>query len=647
MKPALLVACLSCRLAFAGDPVRTAWIMSPVALKSSPEVHSVSVDDTYVVVRSAGVSLKYFGPLQEPPGPPTGPREFVFKIPLHPEPESTRHIRVPVDVIGAFANGLPIYNHFEALSWNGANLWHYDAVAYNDNGALTATGHPRAELTHPAAAGLLEQLVQAGSRHSPLIGFALDGYPVYGPWAYSNADGSGGLRRMRSSYRLRSITRRHDWPAESMDGTPLTPEQYGPDVSATDPLGTFAEDYEYVRGSGDLDEFNGRFTKTPEYPSGTYAYFLTTDAAGRLAFPYLIGPRFYGRVHAPAEQVWYPLMSKRIALRVSVPQIESGQPVRFRLEAQDATGDSIRHFEYVHERPIHFLIASADLAEFDHIHPELASDDSYEVSYTFAHGGKYRLWADYSLPGEAPRVDAFDIDVAGPTRPPQKLLTSVLTQTAGPISVKLTPSKPPRAGDDIPITLTLSGSLETLEPYLGAWAHVIAIGEDYRSFAHAHPIETATVAGAMSLKHTHAVAGPPPDAIHIVTNFPSAGLYKLWAQFQQAGQVVTMPFVLRVEPASISPKPVTNIPSSAVRIQVSERGYEPERIEVPANRPMTVAFTRDSTPSCGSEVVFPSLGIRKTLPVGETVLVQLPAQPAGELSFGCGMGMFRGMIVAR
>jgi plastocyanin domain-containing protein len=106
--------------------------------------------------------------------------------------------------------------------------------------------------------------------------------------------------------------------------------------------------------------------------------------------------------------------------------------------------------------------------------------------------------------------------------------------------------------------------------------------------------------------------------------------------------------VLRVEPAPPpAPRPKTTIPPDAVRIQISERGYDPAKIEIPANRPLTLAFTRDATPNCGSEVVFPSLGIRKQLPVGETVLVELPAQPAGELAFGCGMGMYRGMIVVR
>ena len=268
--------------------------------KSLPEVHSVSVGERSVVVRSAGISLKYFGPLQSSPLPSETVREFAFEIPIHPEPETGRHGRVPVDVVGTFVNGLPIYNQFEALSWNGANLWHYDAVV------------------HTAAPGLLEQLAQNGSRHPPLIGFALDGYPVYGPWAGA-----------KSSYRLRSITRRHEFP----DGTKLTPEQYGPDVSASAPLGTFAEDYEYVQGAGDLDEYNGRFAETPEYPQGTYAYFLTTDSEGKLAYPYLIGPRFYGCVARALVPAVSRLVSTRLELTTGAKQIEAGRPIRFQLDS--------------------------------------------------------------------------------------------------------------------------------------------------------------------------------------------------------------------------------------------------------------------------------------------------------------------------
>jgi hypothetical protein len=628
-------------VAAAVEPVRAGWIMSPrgVAAPVSngrmalPDVHAVEDAGAFVVVRSGGITLHYLGALQEPPVPSEAPSEFTFRIPRAPSPATGRHPRVPVDVMGAFLNGMPVYNQFESLSYNGANLWHYDAVARRDDGRLTAAGHPREELTHRVAEGLLEQLARGGGRKSPLIGYALDGYPIYGPWAM---DANGKLTRMRSSYRLRGITRRHAWA----DGTELAPEQYGPDVSAADPLGTYAEDYEYVAGSGDLDEFNGRFAVTPEYPAGTYAYFLATDEAGRLAFPYLIGPRYYGAV---ARESWkgHPAggaPDTRLRLETDTTRIEAGKPVRFRLTALDDHGEAIREFESVHEKPIHFLIASSDLAEFDHIHPELTPSDAYEVTHTFARAGHYKLWADYSLPGEAQHVDSFEVAVTGPP------VTSVNSAPrAKSLDVKLAAQSPLRAGQDIPITFQLSGAVGALEPYLGAWAHVVIISHDLSSFAHAHPLEQA---GTLTAAHTHIAPGPPPREVRIVTSFPKAGVYKLWAQLQQSGQVLTFPFTLHVA-AGAAPAPAQPIPADAIAIRVTQHGYDPPRLEIPAGQPVKLAFVRDGSPNCGSEVLFPSLGIRKALPMNSTVVVELPAQAAGEIAFSCGMGMFRGMIVSQ
>ena len=638
-------------LAVAADPVRTAWIMSatPMSGTAAPEVHSVEIGEREVTVRSAGISLKYFGVLQQAPVPSERLREFIFHIPLHPEPAPERHARVPLGAMGVFLNGLPIYNQFETLSWDGANIWHYDAVAANDDGTLTSAGHPRRDLTHQASPGLLDQLAEDRGRHSPLLGFALDGYPVYGPWG---VDGNGGLHRMRSGYRLREISRRESLP----DGTQLTPAQYGPEVNSEAPLGMFAEDYEYAAGTGDLDEFNGRRARTPEYPEGTYAYFLATDAAGRLAFPYLMGLRFYGRVTGPGSAVpeegradagvesgsWHTIGIKRVELAVSTARVEAGREVRFRMVALDSSGESTRHLEWVHERPVHMLIASQDLFTFAHIHPELTAVDTYEVAHTFPRGGRYRIWLDYSLPGESPRVEEFDLDVGGAAYAPRPLTESpVLARTGRALTVKLSADAPLRAGEDIPLTLSLSGALESLQPYLGAWAHVIVIGERWKSFAHAHPLE-ATDAG---YAHTH-VAGPVPSAVHIVTNFPTPGLYKLWAQFQQAGDVLTVPFVVRVA-AGEPQRSMKAVPAGTISIKISQRGYTPARIEIPAGKPVKLAFTRDRSANCGGEIVFPTLGIRKTLPAGQTTVIALPAQEAGEIGFACGMGMYRGMMVAR
>ncbi len=102
-----------------------------------------------------------------------------------------------------------------------------------------------------------------------------------------------------------------------------------------------------------------------------------------------------------------------------------------------------------------------------------------------------------------------------------------------------------------------------------------------------------------------------------------------------------------VSAAGAPEKALAKIPPGALHVRVTRHGYDPAKLEFPANQPVTLAFTRESSSGCGSEVVFLSLSIRKALPLGETVLVSLPPQSAGEIGFSCGMGMLRGTIIAR
>lgn len=111
--------------------------------------------------------------------------------------------------------------------------------------------------------------------HSKILGFMFDGYPIYGPYAYINAlSSTSGIRQMISSYRKKS---------SPQTGRIYTYTQY--------PAGTFIQDYEHSTSLGTLDQYNGRFCHTPDYPSGTYAYFLTFEN-GNLnapAYPYIAG----------------------------------------------------------------------------------------------------------------------------------------------------------------------------------------------------------------------------------------------------------------------------------------------------------------------------------------------------------------------
>ena len=108
---------------------------------------------------------------------------------------------------------------------------------------------------------LLDQLGLAPDQHSPLVGWAADGFPIYALRGYKDPqDPASGMKTLRSSYELKAGDR------------PSPPT--GPGGRHD---GAFIQDYVHVPGSGDLDECNGRFCVTPEFPQGTYAYFLTAE----------------------------------------------------------------------------------------------------------------------------------------------------------------------------------------------------------------------------------------------------------------------------------------------------------------------------------------------------------------------------------
>ena len=118
------------------------------------------------------------------------------------------------------------------------------------------------------------------NNHSPILGFAYDGNPIYGPYGYTDPlNPSSSMKRMETSYRLKT-------------------ERVGGPSVADYPLGQFIEDYRYQHRFGDLDDNNGRYCATPDYPDGVYAYFITIDSNNTPQFPYIIGDKYYS---IPAE----------------------------------------------------------------------------------------------------------------------------------------------------------------------------------------------------------------------------------------------------------------------------------------------------------------------------------------------------------
>lgn len=87
--------------------------------------------------------------------------------------------------------------------------------------------------------------------------------------------------------------------------------------------------------------------------------------------------------------------------------------------------------------------------------------------------------------------------------------------------------------------------------------------------------------------------------------------------------------------------------TSAARVTVSEKGFEPDRIAVRAGSPVRVTFVRTSDNTCGKEVVFPSLELNRALPLNEPVVIEFTPRKSGEIAFTCGMNMFKGRVVVQ
>lgn len=282
----------------AQGPVITSWIINPGNqtgyggyLTNTQSVWYTATDAYVVCTCIPGYDI---GPWTGNPNTPAN-QDFTFKITRSPVENTGTALATGLGHIGVWRNGVSIFNAKDGMSYNNQGIWNRDALVWEGSSFDACLGHPapNGEYHHHVNPACLYDYMD-DQQHADLIGYAFDGFPIYGAFAYANSDGSGGIVRMRTSYQLRTMTDRTTLP----NGTVLNASQYGPAIGGQYPLGSFLEDYEYVAGSGDLDEHNGRWCVTPDFPIGTYAYFVTVDPQLEPAYPYVIGPTYYGTVQS-------------------------------------------------------------------------------------------------------------------------------------------------------------------------------------------------------------------------------------------------------------------------------------------------------------------------------------------------------------
>lgn len=189
-------------------------------------------------------------------------KNYQFHVPTNPK-LAEKPTSAGIAWFGVALNGVP-FEPGTAEFWNENQNWNYEAQGGTINlGLDTNNAHVQpngAYHYHGLPTGLMQKLGGDGSKML-LVGYAADGFPIYTSYGHNVAtDAKSPLKKMRSSYRLKPGQR------------PGEPNDPGGKYD-----GQFTADYQYTKDNGDLDECNGRFGVTPEYPQGIYHYYITEE----------------------------------------------------------------------------------------------------------------------------------------------------------------------------------------------------------------------------------------------------------------------------------------------------------------------------------------------------------------------------------
>ncbi|HSH96231.1 MAG TPA: YHYH protein, partial [Roseimicrobium sp.] len=338
------------------DTSATTWTSH--SSPSYADVAQVLYSSSWVYIRTADLPSYRIGPWLNPQGAvgslwPSNQYE-IHRIPRTTSVPATK-IYTGAAYSGVFVNGVGAFNFTDGKAWTGSAFvngphfqtnyyWHRSAPEGEDYNFDYTLGHQTPQgifHSHQQPIALRYQLgdhvdynsstkrytesASTVTNHSPILGWSYDGYPIYGPYGYSiSNNASSGVRRMVSGYVKRDGSNGTDMVSTNLSVIPAwyarfrqsrgasystTAGTSRTSVSGTNTLGTFAQDWAYlgdltnsatgqlyVRGTNtfDLDVYNGRYCVTPEYPSGTYAYFVTIDSSNASTYPYVFAFEYYG-----------------------------------------------------------------------------------------------------------------------------------------------------------------------------------------------------------------------------------------------------------------------------------------------------------------------------------------------------------------
>ncbi|WP_059007818.1 hypothetical protein [Streptomyces specialis] len=218
-----------------------------------------------------------------------------------------------------------------------------------------------------------------------------------------------------------------------------------------------------------------------------------------------------------------------------------GEPTDFRFRVLGPDGAPLTGYEKAHGKDLHLIVVRRDLAGYQHLHPVLGDDGVWSVPLTLETPGEYRVFADFVPAGDPDGALTLGADVtATGAYDPAPLPGPARTATVDGYTVTLDGGLVAGGGSELTLSVSEDGRPVTdLEPYLGAYGHLVALRAGDLSYLHVHPEgepgDGRTPAGPDVTFHAQA---------------PGAGAYRLYLDFRHGGEVRTAEFTVEAAEAT-------------------------------------------------------------------------------------------------
>ncbi|WP_406379490.1 hypothetical protein [Streptomyces sp. NBC_01618] len=225
------------------------------------------------------------------------------------------------------------------------------------------------------------------------------------------------------------------------------------------------------------------------------------------------------------------------SLDLKTPSVRAAEKSPLRFVIRDSAGREVTAYQREHNKELHLILASRDLGTYRHLHPTRSSDGTWNVDAELPAAGTYRLFADFTPAAKGAKNLTLGADLAasGNYRPAPLPSPATVAKVDG-YTVTLESRLRPGAAGELGLKVAKNGRPVTdLDPYLGAYGHLVALRSGDLAYLHVHPNGTPGDGRTKS----------GPD-ISFTATAPSPGSYRLFLDFQHEGVVRTARFTVEV-----------------------------------------------------------------------------------------------------